>query len=781
MRKGMIVIVVGILFTFLAVVVSAFDNTVYPIYPNYNYIENEMLNSSRYTKKEEVDTDTLNYYHDNMIFRPTAEFLEYYGFLEYNTLEDDKIKVFVEKDSFSFIVYDKVNDFYYSSRPEFQGMDGKLEGNQANRRLINSGLWIEYVSTPKPEQSSIKTASLYTFAEVTFESEEDYPTSPTHPFKIKDGSYKTNNVKVKIEEKSDLIFHIEINKEVKIKFDIIVSINDGKLSFNLLNDSIEEDTTNYSVLAIRLLSYFGSTREDKTPGYMLIPEGIGALVRLNESREQTFIGRVYGDDIGYNKVYNNNVSVPLLGLIHEVNKNGFYAYADEGDEHLLLQANFYNSSSNYNRISFKFNLREMNRRIIDQAGNGRDSIVDNIVKTNYKINYVFLGSEANYVGIANDYKEVLKKGGLINEQTKTDITLNVAYLMNDVEKILIGNKKNIMTTFNDVLSIYNELKNEEIVNQNALLLGYAKEGAGASLSSMNLFDSKKNLNKLVDNFSDDDNMIYFAQNYVYATNLSKRAPNNEVAKNASKLNLTIRRRTMALDTSYKIIKPKESYQKALNDLKFFNKHNVGLYDENIGNTLFTYYDKKIYDRTVTKEYYESIALENEKLLLNSPSSYLWKYIDGYQNLELGNSQYVYYTDLVPFLPIILQGIMPIYSTYLNFNAIGQTKLLTMVDFNVYPSYIITKEDTSKLKYTASSKYYSTTYNDYKEEMVNVYNYLNEPLKTVINADLLSREIVETGIVKNTYSNGVIIYINYSSKDFNDNGVLIKAMNYKVIL
>lgn len=781
MRKISIFAIIILIITSLAIVVKGFDNPIYPIYKNFNYIESEMLNSSRYTQKEEVSSEALDYYYEKMLFKPSEDFLNFYGYQEYSSLEDQYLKVYVEKDSFSFIVYDKVNNHYYSSRPEFQGMDGKLEGNASNRRLINSGIWIEYVSSKKPEQSAIKTASLYTFAEVVFETEDVSPTTPEQPFKIIEGSYKQNNVNVEIKVGTDLLFTIKINKEINFSFDINVSLKEGELSFEVINDSIIEEESDFAVLSLRLLPYFGATREDKVPGYFLIPEGVGALIRLTERREQSFGGRVYGDDIGFNRRYYNNVSVPLFGLIHEVNKTGFYAYVDGGDEHLILNANFYNSSSNYNRISFKFNLREMNRRIIDQAGNGRDSIVDNIVKTNYKINYRFLNDDASYVGIANDYQKVLKNNGLTSKYDKTEITTNITYLMNDVEEALLGNKKVKMTTFNNVLNIYHELNEAGLKNQNTLLLGYAKEGAGASLSTMKLFDSKKALKNLSDEVGKDDNQLYFVQNYVYATNLSKRVKNRDIAKNASRLLLQIREQSLAFQNYYKVIAPNESYQKAVKDSNFLNGYEIGLAEESIGNTLFTYYDKKIYDKSISKDYYEKIAALNKETLLNTPNSYLWDYTNGYLNLSLGNNAYLYYTDLVPFIPILLQGIMPVYSTYLNFNAVGQTKLLTMIDFNIYPHYIITKEDTSKLKYTNSAKYYSTTYSDYKEEIVAVYHYLNEPLKNIINANLIKRDIIEVGIVKNTYSNGVVICINYTSNDVLVDDLLVKALDYRVIL
>ena len=73
--------------------------------------------------------------------------------------------------------------------------------------------------------------------------------------------------------------------------------------------------------------------------------------------------------------------------------------------------------------------------------------------------------------------------------------------------------------------------------------------------------------------------------------------------------------------------------------------------------------------------------------------------------------------------------MDYYSTYLNFNALGKEKILMMIDFAVNPNYILTYEDTFKMRRTMSSYLYSTSFNDYKDEVVEVYNYMNNALKT----------------------------------------------------
>ncbi len=749
---------------------------------NYSYIENKMLESSRYTQTEEVDPTRLSKFHNEMSFRPTEEYLDKYGYVSYEALEDEYLKVYVEKESFSMIVYDKKADYYYSSRPEFQGYEGKLEGNLDYRRRINSGIWIEHVLTNKPEQSSVTTSSLYTFSGVRFKPESESPTTPENPFTIIENSYNKQNVLVTETHNSDhVLFHVDI-KAIELTFDVNVTLNSGTLSLKIPNDSIVERSKTVSVVSITLLPFFGSTRENYTPGYILIPDGVGALVRLDEPSNQIINGRFYGDDYGYNRRYFNHLSIPLFGFVHEANAYGFYAHVSEGDEQTLLTAEFY-GINNYNRVSLRFFLREISRRIIDQAGTGTDFISSVRTTSDYQVNYNFLkGEDASYVGIANHYKDyLLETGNLFRRPSKENITLQTTYLMNDLEPSILGHSKVIMTRASDVIRMYEELKSAGVSNQTVHLLGYSKDGASANLSRMNFFESSKNYTKLKETLDEDNNLVFYTQNYTFASSLSKRVSDRrDIAKTTARVNLTFSTRTdFSSGLNIKVINPYQASLKASHDVKFIDKYGA-IHIDSLGGTLFSYYQGSIQPRGVTRGYYEEIAQMHDTLSLSNPNSYLWKYISEYKDLSITNMQYTVYTDLVPFIPIIFQGVMPIYTPYLNFNAMGRERLLSMVDFNVYPSYILTHEETFKMRYTPND-YYTTAYVDFKDEIIENYHYLNDALKHIIDTNLVKREIVSSGLVVNTYENGVIIIINYTSTAKNIHGVTVNPLDYEVIL
>ena len=62
-----------------------------------------------------------------------------------------------------------------------------------------------------------------------------------------------------------------------------------------------------------------------------------------------------------------------------------------------------------------------------------------------------------------------------------------------------------------------------------------------------------------------------------------------------------------------------------------------------------------------------------------------------------------------------------------------------------------------------------------------YHFVNEALKHVQDASIQSRIVLYPGVVKNTYSNGVTIYVNYSGIDYMIDGINLEMMSYEVVL
>ena len=87
-------------------------------------------------------------------------------------------------------------------------------------------------------------------------------------------------------------------------------------------------------------------------------------------------------------------------------------------------------------------------------------------------------------------------------------------------------------------------------------------------------------------------------------------------------------------------------------------------------------------------------------------------------------------------------------------------------------------ETTGLKETYLKYLYSCNYSQWKDDIINDYKEYAEVMKLVEGADIANHEIIEKGINKTTYSNGTVIYVNYTDNAYQaEDGTIIEANSY----
>jgi hypothetical protein len=103
----------------------------------------------------------------------------------------------------------------------------------------------------------------------------------------------------------------------------------------------------------------------------------------------------------------------------------------------------------------------------------------------------------------------------------------------------------------------------------------------------------------------------------------------------------------------------------------------------------------------------------------------------------------------------------------------------MIDFHMYPSFILSEEKASMLKDTDIAYYFTTQFDLWKDTVVSQYEYVNNALSSVAGVGMVARTVIDSGFVQVVYENDVVIYINYTSEDkFVEDGV-VPAMDYLI--
>ena len=751
-----------------------------------NFVDEQLLKSSRYTQMDESNPIVLDRFANQFTLSYTSEQLDDMGFEA--MMENTSLKVYFEKDSFSLIMQNKATGYYWSSRPEYQGYSENREDNTAARNLMNSGLWVDYVRSSNIANSAITTASLYTLADVSYVTNGALDLDNldlTSPFALENNSYQRSRVTTTVQNVTANGFHVFVDlKFLQITLVMQIRLTEQGITASLDTSTVNETGTTYQLLSVVPFPFLGSTREDVYPGYFVIPDGVGTLIRTNQRYDTSFQADFYGSDVGYGRTSIPQLSLPMYGVVHQVDEDALVGVVESGSEHASLHATFWGRSSRYHRIHTRFHYRKIFRQLINQAGDGFDTIAAEGVNTTFKISYQLLaGNQANYIGIANAYRHsLMERYSFTPRVDATQPSIHLAYLVNEQEPSFFGTSSLRMTSYDAIRQATTRFEEEGIAYQDISILGWSEDGYRYRAPYQRQFVDRSGLTAFVNGLSDEQ-QVYLTHDYTRSSELSRRVQRErDVARNYSKVLMeqTVSRLgSNPLDLYW--LNPDEALNQWETDRDSFASNEVGASFESLGSTLFSYYDGERQSRTATLEAYRSMLSSSSKTLLAQANEYALPYMQGYLEMPITNAQYDYYSDLAPIVPTVLKGLMPVYTPYLNFNAVGQDRVLQMIDFGVFPSYILTEKPTSDMRFTYSNVFYTTALSDFEDEIVATYEQVASALTPVLHDTVIHREVLAIGLVKVTYDSGVAIYINYAPYSQSSEGITLGAQSFEVLV
>jgi hypothetical protein len=206
----------------------------------------------------------------------------------------------------------------------------------------------------------------------------------------------------------------------------------------------------------------------------------------------------------------------------------------------------------------------------------------------------------------------------------------------------------------------------------------------------------------------------------------------------------------------------------------FYKPNVGLALDGIGSTLYGDYKRNhLLNREESIVAYQDMLAKNQgSTSFYMPNDYMFGYMKAYYDIPLTDSGYIYTTETVPFLQIVLAGYVPFYGPAINFSSNARDDLLRQVDFDVYPSYFLTQEVTAKILNTSSNWIYTSSYAQWGQEIKQTYQWMENLLGPVEGQEIIARQVLADGVVATTYENGKQIIVNYNDTPFSYRGVTV---------
>ncbi len=640
--------------------------------------------------------------------------------------------------------------------------------------------------------------------------------------KISSASSGSESALQKLEENR---FCLDVDfKEIDLQMKVYITFGEKKIQYHIPYDEFTGEGTK-SMTTLYLTPFLGANggqllrfnresgeydiveRKDAPPGYAFVPDGSGALIRFQDNSAifRQYTGDVYGSDVSQWEYYNAMLTdamplkdpvMPVFGVALGNDQAAFVAYADEGAEYMSIICTPEENTTYYTWTcpQFTYNLRY--HQVFNKAGDGYFQMMEEPNAFDISMTYEFLSGDgsgsteaADYVGMALTYRKHLIEEGILTEgnedleEPSGGVPIRLDFLMSDAKSGVVGLENVVMTTAEDVRGILADVMDNGIRNINCGLQGWQKKGVTFSRPDTRKYSSVigsgSDFENLMTDFSEMGVDISFQEDYVTINKTMMSYFDNAVKHINSWYSYVDKSNLLpptAPVTQFGYARPERSVKW----LEEQYEHAKGIADSmtigGIGSILTgDYADSGHTTVSGTMALYQEQlgAMKEVKKNIKNPGMYLWQYTDRYLQAPVGHSQYIFETDAVPFLQLVLNGTMEVYAPYANFSFYTQTDILKMIDYNLSPSFILTQEPSWKLADTVSADLYSTEYSLYKSLIQEVYSQVNAALGQVKGFRWVDRLVAADGVIVNVYEkDGQVkrIIINYTDDPVTMEGV-----------
>ena len=564
--------------------------------------------------------------------------------------------------------------------------------------------------------------------------------------------------------------------ESGIKLTMNVTIVNNELLIDIPSASIVEGEN--LLCRVVVYQFLGATKGSEIEGYTFIPDGSGALVRFEGGASNTlFSKRFYNTDYGVTSSYTfssygyeeSSINCNMYGIVQGVDEHAMMSIIDGGAYNAYL--NMYPAT---NTTDFWFTYPQFFYRYqyIQYLNKDKTIFITKITNERFdfdiRIREVFLDNEkANYVGFAEAYREyLLEKGSMIERELDLQTPMNITTIGAEMAQGAIFNKKVVMTTFDNLRKMIDELVSSGLNNYSVSYWSWNKNGySGNYKKHEGDLGTRKELKELIANYH-----VYLDEQYVWVDSKKNNVPSRDIVKSLNGLNVQSGN-WYVLSSSRTIKDLKNSYNSVS---KKYGESPLSL--SGVGYNIYSNFGSTKETREEVLKTYINELKKIKTLSLYMPLSDFF-FADEMRGVKLTSSEWALFTDSVPFLQILLSGYSNLYSDYLNFFSIPNIQLLRLVDYNTSPSVILTYNSSYDLLNTEYSYVYSSRYEDWKDMTIYSYNYVKEALDSGRNSTIVKREVLGTGVYKNTYSNGSFVIINYTNSTFSYGGINIPKASY----
>jgi len=564
-----------------------------------------------------------------------------------------------------------------------------------------------------------------------------------------------------------------------------------------------QDTKEFPLATISLMKYFGAAGTSKE-GYIFVPDGSGALIRLNNKKlnAEPYNLPVYGTDETFDvkeKVqFNETTRLPVFGL--KQNDHAFVGIIESGDAMANITADISGRFDSFNTVGGKFQMTAMD--FYSLSSGTKTSSVPMFQKNTYKgdlqIRYAFLtGDKADYTGMAAEYRDYLVgKYSLkpLEASAAAPFVLEVEGAFRKQKSFLGIPYESIepLTRYEEAVSLVELLKKRGVKNVDLRYVGWFNDGirhsAPDDISLVGKLGGKGDFNDLIDYAKKNGIGLYpdvaFLQKYKGAKGgayfLDRRRAEIDDYDPVMNVKDTTKFSHYVLSAAA-LPKMVDGF---LNDYADFGVGGVSLRD--LGDEVNSDFDA---DHPISRQdalatvVGEAAKLKEKagKIMVNGGNAYALPYASSIVGAPTKSSRMNITDADIPFYQIALHGYYDVAGSPFNMDEYQNPRLSMLkaleTGSNVYFEWYY--NEPSSVKDTAYNDLYALHYEDWLEEAASVYKEAEAVLGKVRNQPIVGHRTLADQVVQTTFADGTKITVNYGNAPADVDGVRIEAQSYKV--
>ena len=681
--------------------------------------------------------------------------------------EIDKTVMKFDTDGNGLIICGKSSDFQWNTSVSNEEFGEEFK----NQQILNSALVLEYMTQM---QMNYETAFSSDTAACTANAEA-----------------VDNGVKVTY-----------CFDELKISIPVVYQLRENGFSVSVdLNDIAEGGE--YKVGRITLLPMTART-ENYGNGHLLIPSGSGGIANVSNSATRTFNERIYGDDLSEQQVRlwtTEQISMPVFGAYSD--NSGIFGIIENGAENAYLNATVNDSKLKYSAVYPIFRVRGYDKVSKGVSSTPMESyiydedIADSVITVGY---YILDKSNANYSGMAELYRNYLnKKYGESKRKAAPLISLKIAGGVEE-RKFAFGIPYNSLfklTDISEAKQMSDEVAALTGTTPMVQLVGFGNGGlenrkiaggykiANGLGSFSEIADWQNEYAALGSTVTFDFDIINFSKSGSgFSVYFDKALTPAGEKRELFYYQVALLDANKSLGGYYVLSRSKlnKAAEKVLATAK--DKKLQALSLSTLCNTAYSDYgNRKYYAKSGISEQVGDIFSDLKKSGLTLISNAAFEYAAGLSDYicdaPINSSKADIIDEDIPFYQMVFRDRAPVYNISANLSVDDETALLKAVESGAGLSYTVCKHYSTGLISSSQNMLYASDYSGVKDRIVKQavsYSALYDKIK---DSNILKHTVLENGLRKTEFTDGITVYVNYSKKELSADGMVIPAGNYKV--